>query len=161
MGYMLWEWPYVLQFAGPPHKPGWHRRSLALSSIHKMKKWCCFGSCSTSGRISWKSWCLFSPRLTDKSHKHALPICSLFFYLVININWLSYLAILPCWSNIRCEHEIFTLVSDGVAQILLISLEKLPPYGRRFSSSCGGLQPLAAMVGPFGPNSGALWAHQM
>ena len=28
-----------------------------------------------------------------------------------------------------------------------------------FSSSCGGLQPSAATVGPFGPNSGALRAH--
>ena len=31
-------------------------------------------------------------------------------------------------------------------------LEKLPPYGRLFSSSCGGLQPSAA-------NGGALRAH--
>ena len=31
-------------------------------------------------------------------------------------------------------------------------LEKVPPYGRHFSSSCGGLRPSAAIVGPFGPN---------
>ena len=34
---------------------------------------------------------------------------------------------------------------------ILQPLEKLPPYGRLFSSSCGGLQPLAA-------NDGALRA---
>ena len=33
-----------------------------------------------------------------------------------------------------------------------ILLEKLPPYVRLFSSSCGGLQPLAA-------NGGDLWTH--
>ena len=32
-----------------------------------------------------------------------------------------------------------------------VILEKVPPYGRHFSSSCGGLQPLAATMGPFGP----------
>ena len=37
-------------------------------------------------------------------------------------------------------------------------LEKVPPYGRHFASSWGGLLPSAATVGPFGLNSGALLA---
>ena len=33
-----------------------------------------------------------------------------------------------------------------------MTLEKLPPYGRLIPSSCGGLQPSAAAVKPFGPS---------
>ena len=39
------------------------------------------------------------------------------------------------------------------------TLEKVPPYGQHFPNSCRGLQPSAATVGPFRPNSGALWAQ--
>ena len=35
---------------------------------------------------------------------------------------------------------------------VLLALEKLPPYGQLFSSSCRGLQPSAATVRPLGPN---------
>ena len=39
------------------------------------------------------------------------------------------------------------------------SLEKLLAFGAAFSSSCGGLQPSAATVGPFGPNNRDLRAY--
>ena len=40
------------------------------------------------------------------------------------------------------------------------TLEKLPPYVRLFSSSCGGMQPLATTVGPFGPTSVFFWREK-
>ena len=39
------------------------------------------------------------------------------------------------------------------------NLEGLEKLRATFSSSCGGLQPLAATVGPFVPNNRVLWAH--
>ena len=48
-------------------------------------------------------------------------------------------------------------VSNG--NLFLYQLEKKPPYGRHFPSSCGEMHPSAATVGPFRPNSGALQAQ--
>ena len=45
----------------------------------------------------------------------------------------------------RCLHI------HGMELCLLFQLEELAPYGWFFSTSCGGLQPSAATVGPSGP----------
>ena len=52
-----------------------------------------------------------------------------------------------CEWLIELEKETLTCVDFNIK----LELEKLPPYGRLFSSSCGGLQPSAA-------NDGALRA---
>ena len=49
-----------------------------------------------------------------------------------------------------------------IIQLFLSTLHatrKIAPLRAAFSSSCGGQQPSAATVGPFGPNNRALQAH--
>ena len=46
------------------------------------------------------------------------------------------------------------------AVLLSYELEKLPTYGRLFSSFCGRLQPSAATVGPFGPSILFFWREK-
>ena len=57
-------------------------------------------------------------------------------------------------------NTILTQVSNVlIADMNLTVTRKITALRVTFSSSCGGLQPLAATVGPFGPNNSALWAQ--
>ena len=60
----------------------------------------------------------------------------------------------------KALQDLINFAEHFVNGLLFLMLEKLPTYGRLFSSSCGGLQPSAARaqwgptgpkIGPFGP----------
>ena len=57
------------------------------------------------------------------------------------------------------QESTLSILCIDAAKDVLCPLEKLPPYSRFFSSSCGWLQPSAAPVEPFGPNIGTLRAQ--
>ena len=70
---------------------------------------------------------------------------------------------------VKKKHVFFTLPiflcpssSHHKRQLMnLTQLEKLKVYGWLFSSPCGGLQPLAATVGPFGPSVVIFWREKL
>ena len=74
------------------------------------------------------------------------------------IFWKIWMTVYVLWKRIYCFKKNFQILRPSkwisYYQIFKLSakLEKLPPCGRLFSSSCRELQPLATTVGLFGPN---------
>ena len=78
--------------------------------------------------------------LTIAGQKKKKTMC--LFFVCVFVGMEAYLGRLR-------PHQFMSSSSDLNFKLIL---EKVPPYGRHFPSFCGGLQPSAAMVGPFGPS---------
>ena len=102
------------------------------------------------------SWC-FNGLCTVNSLVASVTIGPTLYQSLVYI----YFYTCPCdilFLNLTFQNKMYQKISSYISPFLNGSF-RLCNSLEKISSSCGGLQPSAAMVGPFGPNNRALWAH--
>ena len=79
--------------------------------------------------------------------------------MIITILVCTKMALYGLFTPGRQEANLFNYDINICVKFIFIYTRKIAALRAAFSSSCGGLQPSAAMVGPLGPNNSALRAH--